>query len=286
MRLGNVARTDGPRLCLLVDDDMVLDVVAADPGAPGSIEAVLADPPAAVAALAALARTAPPAALTPLAEVELAAPVPHPSKVIGVGLNYRDHAEEAGEAVPDFPPVFAKFPNAVAGPTAVIRLPGRSTQVDYEGELAVVIGRRTSRVARPDALGAVLGYMALNDVSARDVQHMTSQWTLGKSFDTFAPTGPFLVTADEIADPQGLEIITRVNGAEVQHSNTKFMLFDVAELISELSHYMTLMPGDIIATGTPAGIGGAQDPPRFLGEGDVVEVDVEGLGVLRNPVGR
>jgi 2-keto-4-pentenoate hydratase/2-oxohepta-3-ene-1,7-dioic acid hydratase in catechol pathway len=123
-------------------------------------------------------------------------------------------------------------------------------------------------------------------VSARDVQHLTSQWTIGKSFDTFAPTGPFLVTADEIPDPQALEIMTRVNGDEMQHSNTKHMLFGVADLISELSHYMTLLPGDIIATGTPAGIGGAQDPPRFLAAGDVVEVEIEGIGMLRNPVGR
>jgi 2-keto-4-pentenoate hydratase/2-oxohepta-3-ene-1,7-dioic acid hydratase in catechol pathway len=279
MRLGNVARDGGSRLCLRVDDETVLD-------APGSIEDVLADPPAALAALAALARTAPAADHRRLADVVLAAPVPRPSKVIGVGLNYRDHAEEAGEAVPEFPPIFAKFPNSVTGPTAVIRLPERSTQVDWECELGVVIGRRTSRVAPADALGAVLGYLAVNDVSARDVQHLTSQWTIGKSFDTFAPTGPFLVTADEIPDPQSLEIMTRVNGDEMQHSNTKHMLFGVADLISELSHYMTLLPGDIIATGTPAGIGGAQDPPRFLAAGDVVEVEVEHIGILRNPVGR
>jgi 2-keto-4-pentenoate hydratase/2-oxohepta-3-ene-1,7-dioic acid hydratase in catechol pathway len=279
MRLGNVARDGGSRLCLRVDDETVLD-------APGSIEDVLADPPTALAALAALARTAPAADHRPLADVVLAAPVPRPSKVIGVGLNYRDHADEAGEAVPEFPPIFAKFPNSVTGPTAVIRLPERSAQVDWECELGVVIGRRTSRVTPADALGAVLGYLAVNDVSARDVQHLTSQWTLGKSFDTFAPTGPFLVTADEIPDPQALEIMTRVNGDEMQHSNTKHMLFGVADLISELSHYMTLLPGDIIATGTPAGIGGAQVPPRFLAAGDVVEVEVEGIGMLRNPVGR
>jgi acylpyruvate hydrolase len=212
------------------------------------------------------------------------APPLRPGKIIGIGLNYRDHAEETGQPVPEYPTVFAKFPNSASAPDAPIELPAASTKVDYEGELGVVIGQRARDVPESEALAAVAGYVVVNDVSARDVQNRTSQWTLGKSFDTFAPFGPFLVTADEVPDPQRLELTTTVNGTEVQHSNTANMVFGVARLVALLSQVATLEPGDLIATGTPSGIGAALDPPRFLRAGDVVEITIEGLGQLRNPV--
>src|ERR1700759_5836555 len=234
--------------------------------------------------LAALAGNAPEAARVPLGEVRLATPVPAPSKIICIGLNYRDHAAETGQELPTKPTVFAKFPTALTGPYDPIVLPALSNSVDYEGELGVVIGRQARFVGEDEALSYVGGYLGVNDVSARDVQNWTSQWTPGTGFDTFAPVGPFLVTAADVPDPQALEIETRVNGVTVQHSNTANMVFSVAALISLLSEVMTLEPGDIIATGTPGGIGGAQNPPRFLKDGDVVEGEIERLGCLRNPV--
>src|ERR1700749_1894475 len=234
--------------------------------------------------LAALATGAPETARVPLEDVRLTAPVAPPSKIICIGLNYRDHAAETGQDLPTKPTVFAKFPTTLTGPYDPIVLPALSQAVDYEGELGVVIGRQARFVAEDEALSYVGGYLCFNDVSARDVQTGPSQWTLGKSFDTFAPVGPYLVTAADVPDPQDLEIETRVNGVTVQHSNTANMVFTVAALVSQLSAVMTLEPGDIIATGTPGGIGGAQNPPRFLKDGDVVEVEIERLGCLRNPV--
>jgi acylpyruvate hydrolase len=284
VRLGNAWIGGTNRFCIGLDDETLLDVAAAEARGPRDMDAVLADPVAALDELRAIAKRAPADARRSLAGVDLSAPIPRPGKIIGIGLNYRDHAEETGQAVPDFPTVFAKFSTSISGAGQPIQLPTTSTKVDYEGELGVVIGQRIRSVKETDALVSVLGYLAVNDVSARDVQNRTSQWTLGKSFDTFAPTGPFLVTADEIEDPQTLDIATRLNGVEVQRSNTKHMIFGVATLVSLLSEVMTLEPGDIIATGTPSGIGAAQNPPRFLTEGDVVEIDVERIGILRNRV--
>src|ERR1700749_3575116 len=249
---------------------------------PGTRGALLAEEQA--GRLAALAENAPETARIQLDQVQLTAPVPRPSKIICIGLNYRDHAAETGQDLPTRPTVFAKFPTTLTGPYDPIVLPALSQAVDYEGELGVVIGRQARFVAEDEALSYVGGYLCFNDVSARDVQNWTSQWTLGKSFDTFAPVGPYLVTAADVPDPQDLEIETRVNGVTVQHSNTANMVFTVAALVSLLSEVMTLEPGDIIATGTPGGIGGAQNPPRFLKDGDVVEVEIERLGCLRNPV--
>jgi len=272
----------------------VVDLATADPSLPADLEGLLAA--AQAGRLAGLADGAsegasggaagggPEAARVQLDQVRLAAPVPPPSKIIGIGLNYRDHAAETGQELPTKPTVFAKFPNTLTGPYDPIVLPALSNSVDYECELGVVIGRRARDVGEDEALAYVGGYLPLNDVSARDVQGWTSQWTLGKSFDTFAPAGPFLVTADEVPDPQDLAIETRVSGVVMQHSNTANMVFTVAALVSQLSQVMTLEPGDIIATGTPGGIGGAQKPPRFLKDGDVVEVEIDGLGCLRNPV--
>jgi acylpyruvate hydrolase len=220
----------------------------------------------------------------PLAEVTLRAPIEDPDKIICLGLNYRDHADEAGLALPAAPMLFAKYRNSLTGPTSPIVLPPVSAAVDYEAELAVVIGRTAKEVAAADALDYVAGVMALNDVTARDVQHATSQWTAGKAIDTFAPTGPALVFLDEIDDIQALTVGARVNGRTVQDGTTADMIFTVAETVAFLSRLMTLEPGDIIATGTPAGVGFSRDPKILLAAGDEVEVEIEGIGVLRNPV--
>ncbi len=220
----------------------------------------------------------------PLESIELGPPVPDPDKIICLGLNYREHAAEANSEVPPVPTFFAKFPNSLIGPTAPILIPRVSTRIDYEGELAVVIGQRCKYVAEEDALNYVAGYAAFNDVSARDVQTRTSQWTAGKALDTFAPMGPGLVPASEIPDPQELSLTTRLNGRVVQHDNTGNMVFSVASAIAFISSLMTLEPGDIIATGTPSGVGFKRNPPLFMHHGDVVEVEIERIGTLRNPV--
>jgi 2-keto-4-pentenoate hydratase/2-oxohepta-3-ene-1,7-dioic acid hydratase in catechol pathway len=220
----------------------------------------------------------------PLGSVRLLAPVPRPTKVICIGLNYRDHAEEAGLPLPEVPILFPKFANSVIGPGAPIVLPPETAEPDYEAELGVVIGRTARRVEEADALSYVAGYTCMNDVSARDLQNRTSQWMLGKAIDTFLPCGPWLVTADELPDPQALAIGLRLNGRELQSSSTAQMVFGVAELVASISRTMTLEPGDLIATGTPPGVGFARTPPVWLADGDVVEVEIEGIGTLTNPV--
>lgn len=219
-----------------------------------------------------------------LADVELGPPVPDPEKIFCLGLNYRDHSAETALPVESVPTIFAKFRNALAGSRSPIVLPSTSSKVDFEGELAVVIGRRGKHIPRDRALSYVGGYMPFNDVSARDLQMATSQWTAGKVADTFAPCGPALVLCDEVADPHALRIATRVNGETLQSASTADMIFGVAETVSYLSQLVTLEVGDIISTGTPAGVGYTRDPPIFLAAGDVVEVEIEGLGVLQNPV--
>ena len=219
-----------------------------------------------------------------LDDVRLLAPVPDPDKILCIGLNYRDHAEETRMAAPPAPIVFAKFRNSLAGATDPIVLPQASEAVDYEAELAVVIGRRCRNVNRADALRFVAGVMAFNDVSARDLQMQTSQWTMGKAIDTFAPCGPSLVFMDEIEDLQNLRLETRVNGETVQSGTTASMIFPVDEIIAFISRVMTLEPGDIIATGTPAGVGSARQPPLVVAPDDLVEVEIEDVGLLANPV--
>ncbi len=216
-------------------------------------------------------------------EVRLGPPIPDPDKIICLGLNYRSHAEEAGFSAPAIPILFAKYRNALNGPTSPIVLPGLSDEIDYEAELAVVIGEQCKHIAAEQALDYVAGYMAFNDVSARDLQMRTGQWLSGKTLDTFAPCGPALVM-NEIRNPQKLNIATRLNGQTLQQSNTCNMIFSVAETISYISQLMTLEPGDIIATGTPEGVGFKRNPPIFLHDQDIVEVEVEGSGLLRNPV--
>ena len=217
-------------------------------------------------------------------EARLGPPVPDPQKILCVGLNYRAHAAEASLDEPPVPLVFAKFPNVLIGSGAAIELPEASERVDYEGEIAVVIGRPTYRVSEDEALDAVAGWMPFNDVSARDLQTQTSQWTVGKSPDTFGPCGPFLVLDGALRDGP-MELETRVNGEQVQHAHTDRMIFSAASLIAFLTQTMTLVPGDIIVTGTPEGVGAHRDPPRFLRDGDVVEVRVNDER-LSNPVRR
>jgi len=218
--------------------------------------------------------------------VTLHAPLAHPPKVIGIGLNYIDHCREAGLDVPDRPVVFTKYSTAVTGPyDDIIWRTDVCYDVDYEVELGVVIGRPTFRVSESEALDHVFGYCAVNDVSARDVQlRPPGQWDLGKSFDTFCPFGPGIVTADEITDPQTLDLRLRVNGEQKQSSNTSNMIFGVASLIAYLSHGLTLLPGDLIATGTPFGVGLGMKPPVYLKDGDVVEAEVGRIGTIRNRV--
>jgi 2-keto-4-pentenoate hydratase/2-oxohepta-3-ene-1,7-dioic acid hydratase in catechol pathway len=216
--------------------------------------------------------------------VEFGPPVPDPDKIICIGLNYADHANEAGLAQTAVPLFFAKFRNSLIGPTSTIRLPRASNQIDYEGELAVIMGTRCKEVSEQDALQYVAGYSIMNDVSARDLQMQTSQFIAGKALDTFAPMGPGIVLATDIPNPQELLLTTKVNGQEVQHASTATMIFSVAKVIAFLSSLMTLEPGDIIATGTPSGVGFKRTPPLFLRNGDVVEVEVEGIGRIRNPV--
>lgn len=219
-----------------------------------------------------------------LSSVRLLAPVPRPGKIICIGLNYRDHAEETNQAIPDYPTVFSKYSTAAIGAFEPIILPRVSVKVDYEGELGVVIGRRGRYIPESQALEHVAGYLPFHDVSARDFQMRTSQWTIGKTFDTFAPMGPALVTADEIPDPHSLDIRVTVSGELLQASNTRHLIFPVPHLIAYLSQVMTLEPGDVIATGTPGGVGAARTPPRFLKAGDEVRIEIERLGTLVNPV--
>jgi 2,4-diketo-3-deoxy-L-fuconate hydrolase len=217
-------------------------------------------------------------------EVRLAAPIPRPGKIICIGLNYRDHAAESGMEIPKSPVIFSKFSSCAIGPNAPVIIPDGSTQSDYEAELAFVIGRKAKNVSRKDALDYVFGYTNFNDVSARDFQFADGQWQRGKSCETFAPMGEFVTTADEISDPQNLSIKLRLNGNVMQDSNTCQMIFGVAELVEFLSRYVTLEPGDVVATGTPPGVGFARKPPVYLKDGDAVEVEIEGLGVLSNSV--
>lgn len=220
----------------------------------------------------------------PLEEVALLPPVPEPEKIICIGLNYRDHARESGVDIPNYPVFFAKYRNALAGPYDPILLPRVSTRVDYEAELAVVIGRRGRHILEKDAMDYVAGYMALNDVSARDYQFRGPQWLPGKTFDTFAPCGPYLVTSDEVSDPHVLGVRLRLNGELMQNSSTRELIFSIPQLISYISDIVTFAPGDIISTGTPPGVGFARKPPVYLKPGDVVEVEVEQVGMIRNTV--
>lgn len=219
-----------------------------------------------------------------LADVVLMAPIPRPGKILALGLNYRDHAAEAGMELPQIQTWFAKLPTSVTGPFADVDLPSVSDKLDYEAELAVVIGRKTRHAAPDSARGAIAGYCCANDVSVRDFQFHSTQFVVGKSFDTHCPFGPWLTTADEIVDPQSLGIRCTVNGESRQDSNTREMVFTVDQMIVYLSQAMTLEPGDLILTGTPAGVGAVRTPRLYLKAGDVVRVEIDGLGSIVNRV--
>lgn len=219
-----------------------------------------------------------------LSSVKLLAPVPRPPKLICVGLNYRDHAAETKEEIPAVPTIFSKFSTAVIGPGDSIVLPKLSTRPDYEAEFAFVIGKGGRHIPAERWREHVFGYTNLNDVSARDYQKATTQWMMGKTFDTFAPMGPWVVSADEIRDPHALDISLTINGEVLQHSNTRNLIFKIPDLIAFLSGVFTLEPGDVVSTGTPGGVGFARKPPRYLRPGDEVVVRIEGIGELHNPV--
>ena len=260
----------------------IVDLLAADASLPASIRALLEAGPPALRKAAAAAEAA--NDLVDMAAVKLAAPIPNPDKILCIGLNYADHAAESGQPLPDYPIVFSKYSNTVIGPGDAIVLPKVTEMVDYEAELGFVIGKRARYVSEEDALDYVAGYLNVNDVSARDYQTRTSQWTMGKSFDTFAPMGPALVTADEAPDPQDLAIRLWIGDETLQDSSTSQLIFNVPQLVANISEVMTLNPGDIVSTGTPPGVGAARKPPRWLKPGETVNMEIEGLGVLSNPV--
>lgn len=289
MRLVSFLRNgaSGLRAGALLDNDAILvDIGALPQGFPCTMRTLLEVVNGDFRELAEAIDAAPPNARTKADQVKLGPVVPDPEKVMCIGLNYRDHAAETNHAVPDIPTVFAKYRNTLVGCGDPIEMTSVTNQVDYEAELAVVIGRSGKSIDEAEAMRYVAGYTIFNDVSARDFQLRVSQWTMGKSFDTFGPLGPYLVTKDEVPDPHSLRVQLRVGNEVLQDSNTGNMVFTVAKLVSFLSSAMTLVPGDVIATGTPAGVGFTRKPPRFLRPGETVEIEIERLGKLWNPVRR
>ena len=220
----------------------------------------------------------------PLASVTLEAPISRPGKIVALGKNYLDHVEETGSDVPEFPVVFTKFSSSIIGPDDPIVIPKVSSMIDWEVELAIVIGKSCKDVSEDKALDHIAGYTILHDVSARDIQLGDGQWVRGKSLDTFCPMGPCIVTQDELGDASGLKLYTKVNGEIKQDSSTSNLMYNVKQIVSFLSKSFILEPGDVIATGTPSGVGFVRDPPEFLKPGDNVELYIEKIGYLRNPV--
>ncbi len=261
----------GPRIGVVLGDRIV------DAGLEGSLVDHMAGWGSLAPVLAALDREKG----RPLSEVRLLAPVPRPGKIFAIGLNYADHIAESGMGTPERQVWFTKAQTSVNGPFDPVQVPKVSQAVDYEAEMVVVIGRRGKHIAREDAVAHIFGYCVGNDVTERLWQHATPQWSLGKSFDTHAPFGPWITTADEV-DPHALDIRCTVNGEERQSSNTRHLVFDVFDQVAHLSQAMTLEPGDVIFTGTPGGIGAAMSPRRFLRAGDLVRVEIEGLGAIEN----
>lgn len=270
-----------PRIGLVVPDGIV-DLARHVPDLPADMIGLITAWPRFKAPLEAIA--AKQGADMPIEAVTLLAPVTRPGKILGIGLNYADHVAESGMAKPDAQLWFAKMPTATNGPFAPIQLPKVSEALDYEAELAIVIGKRCKHVSREQAHEVIFGYCVANDVSIRDWQLRTSQFTVGKSFDTHAPLGPWIVTADELKDPHNLDIRCFVNGELRQSSNTKYLIFNCFDQVEHLSQAMTLEPGDVLLSGTPGGVGVAFKPPRFLRAGDVVKVDIEQIGSISNTV--
>lgn len=270
-----------PRIGLVVHDGIV-DLARHVPDLPADMIGLITAWPKFKAELGTIASKQ--SADMPIEAVTLLAPVTRPGKILGIGLNYADHVAESGMAKPDAQLWFAKMPTATNGPFAPIQLPKVSEALDYEAELAIVIGKRCKHVAREQAHEVIFGYCVANDVSVRDWQLRTSQFTVGKSFDTHAPLGPWIVTADELKDPHNLDIRCFVNGELRQSSNTKYLIFNCFDQVEHLSQAMTLEPGDVLLSGTPGGVGVAFKPPRFLRAGDVVKVDIEQIGSISNTV--
>ena len=284
MRLLTFMAKDGPRPGALVGEE-VIDLRALLPGAAwrDARGMIAAGPQAWAGVTAALARLGTAARVGPVAELQLLPPITDPGKLIAIGVNYEDHLRETGHPRPTSPVVFAKFDTSLNAPGGEIRWdPALTSQVDWEVELAVVIGQPARRVAAADAYEYVFGYTVANDVSARDLQFADRQWVRGKSLDSFCPLGPWIVSRDEIPDPHGLAIRTLVNDEVVQDANTDQLVFGVPQLIEYLSAAFTLLPGDIILTGTPAGVGHYRNPPRYLHDGDRVVVEIESIGRLEN----
>jgi 2-keto-4-pentenoate hydratase/2-oxohepta-3-ene-1,7-dioic acid hydratase in catechol pathway len=280
MRLVTFQRNDKAEPGVLIGDYVIsirgagyedtLSVIAGGPGALEKVRQWVQDPPRGEAIA--------------VSDAKLRAPIARPPKIMCIGLNYAKHARESKMEIPEFPTVFTKLSTAVIGPGETIVLPKNSSKPDYEAELAFVIGKRGRHIPAEKWREYIFGYTNLNDVSARDFQLRTSQWMIGKGFDTFAPMGPAIVTADEIPDPHVLDIGTTINGEVLQNSNTSDLIFKIPELIAYLSSVCTLEPGDVVSTGTPEGVGAARTPPRWLRPGDDCIVRVQGLGELRNPV--
>jgi 2-keto-4-pentenoate hydratase/2-oxohepta-3-ene-1,7-dioic acid hydratase in catechol pathway len=281
MRLARFHHGSTSRLGVVVDDQ-VNDLATSAPDLPTEPLGFLAAGTEALDTARRATESSP--AWLPLADVRLLAPIPRPGKFVAVALNYRDHLEETGMEPPTFPTFFTKQSTCVVGPGDDVEVPRVSDLVDYEGELAVVIGTRCRHVPAADALSVVAGYTIVNDVTVRDWQMKAPTMMIGKSFDTHGPMGPWIVTADELPDPQVLGLRTLVNGEVLQDGNTKDMIFDVAAQIETLSTAMTLEPGDVISTGTPAGVGIVRTPPVLLKPGDVVRIEIEGIGALENPI--
>ncbi|WP_010588497.1 fumarylacetoacetate hydrolase family protein [Schlesneria paludicola] len=282
MKLATLLTDRGPKVVGVALDGRYVDLCEVDSKLPTTMREVLAAPEGLAAAAHALA-----VGMTkgPFVTGRLLAPIGNPDKVLCIGLNYRDHAIETNSPIPNEPVVFNKFSQTVIGPEDAVILPKVSHEVDYEAELVVIIGKRGKNISKENAFSHVAGYTVGNDISARDWQkgRPGGQWLLGKTPDTFAPTGPYLVTSDEV-DPHNIRVSLRLNGETVQNSTTKELIFGIDEIIAHVSQLITLQPGDLIFTGTPPGVGAARTPPLWLKAGDRMEVDIEHVGVLVNPV--
>lgn len=269
----------------LIDGETVIDVAAADPSLPADLLGFIQAGDWAMSRLRAIPANTPASARLPLASLEPALPIARPPKFICVGLNYLEHAKEGGHAPPTYPSFFPRWSNSLVPAGAPVIRPKASTQLDYECELTIVVGKGGRHIPEASALDHVFGYTIFNDVSVRDFQRKTSQWLPGKNFDGTGPIGPCVVTADALpSGASGLKIMTRVNGETMQSSNTSDMIFPVASIIATLSAFMTLEAGDLIATGTPSGVAHARKPPAWMKAGDTVEIEIEKIGILRNKI--
>jgi 2-keto-4-pentenoate hydratase/2-oxohepta-3-ene-1,7-dioic acid hydratase in catechol pathway len=284
MRFATIETPVGPK-AVVVEGRQYIDLQSVNPMVPASLRQILAAGPLGLRAVEEATRF-PAAQRNDLTGIKFLPPIPDPQKIICLGLNYADHAKEGGVPIPKDPVLFSKYATALIGHEEAIVLPPVSKEVDYEAELVIVVGKRGRHLTSEQAMEYVAGYTIGHDVSARDWQLKKDgkQWMVGKTFDTFAPTGPVMVTADEVPNPHALGIRLRRNGETMQNSNTSQMIFSVAAILVYLSQVFTLEPGDLIFTGTPPGVGFARKPPVYLQAGDVVEVEIDGLGVLRNPV--